>query len=589
LPELAHRLRELLLFRRVRKGLCPAVGALRGAAAQFETEGLALPTVHTLAITDEFASCLAGTTFNLNASEAEIRRFEETWGKTVFPDVKVAETVDIRPIWEPARLQHVSILLAHLSSGAATEDHIEIDRLARRLVLRWIAENPFPLGPHYMSAMECGLRILVFAYCLKQLQTLSNAEKASVGAALFEHAWLVSKRLSLYSSVGNHTIAESVGLVFAGGVFRNIGDGRRWIEMGARLLEEELPHQILFDGGPAEQSFNYHRFVLDLYWLAADLLEENHLHDCSPWRVKLSQGEGFLSSFTNHGSLPAIGDSDDGYAIAPGVAPCRPVKAAGHERMKSFAASGYTILTSDTDASLVFDHGPLGMAPYYNHGHADALSILLAKEGQEILVDSGTYRYNGEPEWRRYFKGTRAHNTVTVDGFDQAIQETSFVWSMPYRTELLKAVEEGEVVTLQAINSGYARLRDPVHHKRTVILLNGKNFVVKDTFSGKGTHQFELNFHLHPHAEIQEEDEWLKIRKSKAEISIALLSGDRFTIVWGKESPPFCWYSPRYGVKVASAVLTCPKRGLPGEVTFLTAISTSVDRPDLSKMKEAAW
>ena len=31
--------------------------------------------------------------------------------------------------------------------------------------------------------------------------------------------------------------------------------------------------QILDDGGPAEQSFSYHRFVLDLYWLAIGILD----------------------------------------------------------------------------------------------------------------------------------------------------------------------------------------------------------------------------------------------------------------------------------------------------------------------------
>ena len=44
---------------------------------------------------------------------------------------------------------------------------------------------------------------------------------------------------------------------------------------GIDLLQQELFHQILDDGGPAEQSLNYHRFVLDLYWLAVDFMEKN--------------------------------------------------------------------------------------------------------------------------------------------------------------------------------------------------------------------------------------------------------------------------------------------------------------------------
>ena len=60
------------------------------------------------------------------------------------------------------------------------------------------------------------------------------------------------------------------------------------------------------------------------------------------------------------------------------------------------------------------------MAPLYNHGHADALSVTLSLGETPFLIDPGTYRYNGVPDWRRYFKGTRAHNTICIDEQDQA-------------------------------------------------------------------------------------------------------------------------------------------------------------------------
>ena len=79
------------------------------------------------------------------------------------------------------------------------------------------------------------------------------------------------------------------------------------------MLAQELPHQVLPDGGPVEQSFAYHRFVLDLYWLAADFLERNELHACAGWKPRLLLGEAFLEACEiAPGVLPAIGDSDDG-------------------------------------------------------------------------------------------------------------------------------------------------------------------------------------------------------------------------------------------------------------------------------------
>ena len=590
LPELVHRLGEFLAVRRVtRLAGQPSGSPGKTAAGRLEAKGLLLPALRSTVTKETLSACLAGKTFGLNGPDEEVRRFEEAWRGRVFRDVPQTGSLDIRSVWEPARLQNIMVLLAHLSSGSAAGDARDIDRQAKGLVLKWIADNPFPFGPHYMSAMECGLRIMVFSYCLMWLQTLSDGERASIAASLFDHAWLVSRRLSLHSSLGNHTIAESVGLVLAGGFFKTTGEGRKWLETGVRLLEKELHHQVLADGGPGEQSFSYLRFVLDLYRLAADFLEDNRIHDCSAWRPALLRGEDFLASFNGGGVLPAVGDSDDGHAIAPGVSPARPEVASGREKVRSFPMSGYTILRTSANASLFFLHSRLGMSPFYNHGHADALSVILNKEGEEILIDPGTYRYNGSPEWRRYFKGTRAHNTVTLDGLDQAVQETSFIWSKPYKTVLLRAEESDGLFVLEATNDGYARLAHPVHHTRLVCLLNGEDFAIRDVFSGGGTHRFELTFHLHPHAVVREEGEWIGIRKGHSEIGIALVGPGTLNVIKGSESPPFGWYSPGYGLKMASPVLTHAEEGEPAAVTFLTIISTGKIRPDIEKTKEIAW
>ena len=289
---------------------------------------------------------------------------------------------------------------------------------------------------------------------------------------------------------------------------------------------------------------------------------------------RLSSGEFFLNSMqTGQADLPALGDSDDGYAVAPGVVPCRIHPDIAAVKYQSFPEAGYSILRTPSGAQLIFDHGPLGMAPLYNHGHADALSIILSKDGLSFLVDPGTYRYNGNPVYRRYFKSTRAHNTVTVDKVDQAVQETGFVWSHAYSSRIIRSRDDENGYLIEAAQDGYARLAKKVRHSRTI--LNDHNlFIIRDKFDGIGQHEFELNYHLHPDAAVECDDGWWRIQRGQTDIYLSLLKGDVLTSFFGQEDPIFGWFSPGYGIKRECRVLQCRKTDEAHRAEFVTAICT---------------
>ncbi|WP_306547309.1 alginate lyase family protein [Desulfobulbus sp.] len=504
-------------------------------------------------------------------------------------DSGTAET-DIRALWESARLQQITRLF-YLAQAKAQEGEpaSHAFRVAETALFQWLRDNPFLSSPHFLSVMECGLRIPVFFLALKILE-LSDRQRLQLHQAIFEHGWLIRRRLSLYSSLGNHTVAECVGLVLAGTLFAQSGQGREWFRRGLLLLEQELPHQILKDGGPAEQSLSYHRFVLDLYWFVADFLERNMLHDCSHWKPRLVQGEDFLNALADcQESLPNIGDSDDGRALAPGLAPLRgtPFHVLPSKRVQTFPQSGYTVLRHDSYALLTLDHGPLGMAPLYNHGHADALALTLSVKGKQMLVDSGTYRYNGVPEWRRYFKGTTAHNTVTIDDLDQAVQVTGFIWDKPYSAQLVSCRETEWGMHLEATHNGYTRLPQPVEHRRHLLYAEEGWIIVKDMFSGRGEHAFELNLHLHPEATVMERDGWWQVCRGDAWLALCLLEEENLIHVFGQETPILGWYSPAYGVKQKTSVLQRRKTGSPDAVIFTVAIIFS-GVPNRERLQEYA-
>lgn len=539
------------------------------------TDHLQMPSFVLDALNAVIADILGGRIFTLHEEPRTVEKFESRWSGTYFSAIRLApDSPDIRSVWEKARLQHLTILLVHAHQNPGDPGVGAVKSFARDRMLAWIRQNPFLNGPHYMSPMECGLRMPVFFYALMVLDDLTPRERIEILEALYLHAWWVSRNLSLYSSLGNHTICECTGLIFAGAVFQRSEEGRTWMAKGVRIMKQELQRQILDDGGTLEQSLAYHRFVLDLFWLATDFLEKNTPEDCTAWKKRLGRAEAFLAAFHDgRGNLPSLGDSDDGHAVAPGIVPNRTLYADQFGEAVTFAHAGYTLIRLPGGGLLGFDHGPLGMPPLYNHGHADALSVTLSLKGTPFLIDSGTYRYNGEPRWRHYFKSTRAHNTVSIDGEDQAVQDTEFIWSCPFSVRLVrKHRPHGKFAIIEAEHDGYTRLKKPVVHRRAIHQVDDFFLLVRDCFLGQGIHRFELNWHIHPRAEVIKEDGWWRIKNSDRVLSIRLAGREDFDLLCGGMDPLKGWYSPQYGVRGPCPVLTRAITGEPSKTEFVTVL-----------------
>ncbi len=591
IAELVYRVqlagKELLYRRKMRKGDFQLEVS---ACDSSNLDKVMLPQFVVQEDAELIESIFDGWVEGFSAGKTDIQQFEQKYSHYFYTDVPVVCKeigLDIRAAWESARLQHLTRVLFASEELKHYEDS---HSFVRNELLRWIDANQLPFGAHYQSAMECGLRIPLFLYALK-LVPMQGTEQQVLLRAIYEHGWWISNRLSLYSSAGNHTVCEAVGLIFASTLFEKDDNCANWFYKGIALLSQELDHQVLTDGGPAEQSLSYHRFVLDLYWLVVDFLEKNQLADCSSWLPRLRLGEKFLFAFDDgSGGFPAIGDCDDGCAVAPGIRPKRYVVVEKNESkevlgvlVSTFGESGYSIINRKGPLSVILDHGPLGMAPLYNHGHADALSLLLTYKGQPILIDPGTYRYNGVPEWRKYFKSTRAHNTVTIDGMDQAVQETGFIWSKPYTSTLNVCEQVNGGVFLQASHDGYARLKKPVVHTRSVLFLETEIVVLRDSFTGLGKHDFEMNLHFHPEIVLTEEDYGWRANGCSQELFIA--TATESVLLKGSIDPLLGWYSEAYGKKEPCSVLSCRDKGKPAIVQFFTVISRSAI-PDILPLQE---
>lgn len=580
LPEVIHRLREQLFLVRFKKD--PSLYQKDFSKLETNTidvNSLVFPAVTGNIKKSTIIKLLQGKMSTLNQDNSEIKKFEEKNRNIFFSTVnQEASDPDIRAVWEPARLQHLMMLLHHLSSGCEKSQKTKVKEYVKSRLLEWITTNPFPYGPHYISVMECGLRIPLFISALQLLDNLSNKDRQIIIHTIYQHGWLIRKRLSLYSSLGNHTIAECVGLVFAGGLLQKDRQGREWLEIGISLLEQESQHQILDDGGPMEQSFSYHRFVLDLYWLSIQFLTENGFHDCTQMKKRVIRGETFLQTIQQADeSLPMIGDSDDGYALGSGISPVRNIQPLlkRQKTFNTFPNSGYSVFRGDKGLRTIFDHGPLGMEPLNNHGHADGLSIFMSVQDVDFLIDPGTFQYNGDQNLRHYFKGTSAHNTICIDHHDQANQLTGFVWDRSYLVDWKHDITSEGYHRITASHNGYAQQRIPVIHTRTIVFNPSRDDVtIEDTFAGRGHYEYALYFHLHPSVKLSRQGQQIQLVRKKNRLTIDI-NTDIINILHGEQNPIAGWYSPAYGKKIATTTIQATAHGTPENISFKTRIQNS--------------
>jgi hypothetical protein len=471
---------------------------------------------------------------------------------------------DVRVLWEPARLQGLtSLALLSRHEPACRE---RATQLAERILQSFVRENPYLEGPHYISAMECALRIIAVCHAFDTLRTerLSEASWDAVAALVTWQAALIAGRLSLHSSSGNHLIAECAGLIYAGMLFAEHPRAAFWFDTGLAVLAKEADRQVLGDGGGIEQAFAYQLFVVDLLGLVQELLRSRGRTVPAAIVAAVASGRVFLRTFAdNPGELPAIGDSDGGFALSRYLRLSFSGEAAARKaslEWLTFHESGYSLGRGGPQGlRVVVDHGPLGMAPGFAHAHADALSVTVDRGVQPLLIDPGTFAYGLSPSWRRYFRGTRAHNTVTVDGLDQAVQQGAFLWSAPYECRLWCA----EGASLLARHSGY--VRSGVTHWRGVLRLGEEGILVWDRLEGSGEHELELNWHLG----VDPEAAGGGVAQLPGGYRLSVRGGD-CSLHRGQSEPPFGWASSVYGQKHPVSVLRCVYRGaLPHEFVTL--------------------
>lgn len=375
-------------------------------------------------------------------------------------------------------------------------------------VERWIAENPPMIGNGW-EPYPTSLRIVNWIKWHFQTHQLKESQLQSLN---LQAQWL-SDNVE-YHILGNHLWANAKALVFAGLFFKS-EKANRWLRKGGEILRRELKIQILSDGGHFERSPMYHAIitedVLDLINLFNIVNGCNNIKDLDfDLRITAGRMIDWLQAMLHpDGKISFFNDS------SLGISPC--IKdLMVYARQLGIEVGNYGTLESPTvflrkSGFVRFKHGPFVLiadvgtiSPSYQpgHSHAEALSFELSVWKNRCLVNSGTSTYEPGVD-RCYQRSSEAHNCLVADGMD-----SSEVWSSHRVARRAKvSVESFDISSLSAAHNGFCRNCNLGTHKRTwEIMQNGIKII--DKLEGRGHHQIEVFFHIHPNWFINLENQY---------------------------------------------------------------------------------
>jgi hypothetical protein len=190
------------------------------------------------------------------------------------------------------------------------------------------------------------------------------------------------------------------------------------------------------------------------------------------------------------------------------------------------------------------------------HGHADLLSLHCSAFGEEFLADAGTYCYTPESEWRQFFRSSRAHSTVLVDGLEQAEPMGPFSWAVRPAARIRDWRSTADFDLVDADHDAYAHLLSPVRHRRRVLFVKPHYWVVVDDLEGDDEHAVEIRFQLAPRPVTTRHGwVWLPAKQSGMWLGTFSTAALNCNVVQGEEAPIQGWCSVAYGQKRPAPVV----------------------------------
>lgn len=308
--------------------------------------------------------------------------------------------------------------------------------------------------------------------------------------------------MTKYTTRSNWGLMEAEGLAFIAITFPEFKNAEKWREEAFRRLNNEINIQVYPDGHQRELAMGYHMGCIDWFLRTYKLAKMNGIEDafpnsyleriekmcevpmklCLPDGTNVQFGDAWQGTPGQHKGrfqewAKFFGRKDFLYMATDGEEGSKPDSTAYALPMSGLYSmrSGW----SQDAVCLVLKCGPDGGG----HSQPDNGTFDVYAGGRNLMPDAGSYIYSGDPEGRAWFRQTKVHQTLTLNGHNAQYAPKLLLWQPGENLDIL-VVE----------NQSYENLA----HRRSVFFIDKKYFVVVDEAIGAATGDIDIHFQLAP-------------------------------------------------------------------------------------------
>jgi len=475
----------------------------------------------------------------------------------------------------------------------------------------YIKQHQYPSYPwrHIETAMRLYTAFIPCLCAFRESEAFDEEGWALYLNAVKMHADFLVTHYTNHEKSSNWLTMESGALLQTAIMFPELAGAKVWMKHGYQRVMHEMRYSFDNDGVHMERTSIYHMVAAISYFQCTRLCELNSIPVPPYARDTITRAcEFILRQLKPDFSTPMIGDADRDDLLARRsdtslyegmnlsmdpydlnemrawfrqmaewtgrgdflwVATGRRLGHAPAQRNFSMKEAGIHIMRTGWSAedSYMHIHGvQLERGEKSTHSHNDTGHFELQIAGEDILLDGGRYIYNQSiwKNWRHYFTGALAHNTLYCDDLTMgAVPGVSRVRGV--RLFLHRFEENNQYALIDVSHNGYVFTDDPVYHRRVAVRLEKDVYVLDDRITGLGLsdHDFRLTFNFAP-GRLTGEGLCYQYETPKGRAYAVTAASDAEicpTVLEGSEDPIGGWVSYGYSLRVPCPQLTLRRQG----------------------------